>query len=368
MKAARPLVLLVSLFGMTAALFSQGTPVNNAPDIARALAGLPPQSDPALMPLMQEPAWVQHATSFESWWSHRPLEQIKKVSAWANEEMGATYTSTAPAIYFYSGPDFLYLSAFFPNASTYVMCAKEPVGKIPSFDGISKENLLPALTSLQKACQSLFNFSFFITEDMKSDLRSAELSGVAPILYVLMARTDKTIVKAEAVTLTSSGNIVRGNPDNPSGIRIDFTSGPGRPVQTLYYFSGDLSNSGLKANSGILKFCKRLGPSNGFLKSDSYLLHMDEFSVSRNFLLDNCRVIVQDDAGIPLRYFPSKDWSVRVYGNYVGPIEIFKQFYQKDLADYYKASNPKALPFGMGYRWQAHDSAVMVAFRKSGKP
>ncbi|MEO8206018.1 MAG: hypothetical protein ABI615_07540 [Chthoniobacterales bacterium] len=366
MKTLRHFVFLLSLFGMAWPLLAQET-TSNAQDIARALAGLPPQSDPALKPIMEEDAWQKHAASFEGWWTHRPLVQMKKVSAWAAEELGATYTSNAPAIYFYSGPDFLYLSALFPNASTYVMCAKEPVGRIPNFNGITPQNLLTALASLQKACQSLFNFSFFITEDMKTDLRAAELTGVAPILYVLLARTDKTIVNVQAVTLTSGGSVVPGNPANPGGIRIDFTAGPGRPVQTLYYFSGDLSNSGLKANSGILKFCKSLGPGNGFLKSDSYLVHMEEFSMSRNFLLDNCKMILQDDAGIPLRYFSPQIWNVRVYGNYVGPIEIFKQYYQKDLADRYAASNPKPLPFGMGYRWQAHESSVIVAFRKNNK-
>ncbi|MEO6054836.1 MAG: hypothetical protein ABIP97_12565 [Chthoniobacterales bacterium] len=361
MKTLRCFVFL--LFGM-AAVASAQEGVANANDISRALAGLPPQSDPALKPIMQEESWQKHASTFESWWTHRPQAQIKIVSAWAAAELEPAYSSNAPAVYFYSGPDFLYLSTFFPNATTYVLCAKEPVGKIPSFNGISKQNLLPALTSLQKACQSLLNFSFFITEDMKSDLHAAELSGVAPVLYVLLARTNKTILKAEAVALTSTGNVISSTSSNPSGIRIDFTTGPGRPVQTLYYFSGDLSNSGLKANSSILKFCRSLGPSNGFLKSDSYLVHMDEFSMSRDFLLDNCRVILQDDAGIPLRYFSPDKWNVRVYGNYVGPIKIFEQYYQKDLADRYAASHPKPLPFGMGYRWQPHESAVMVAFRK----
>ena len=33
-------------------------------------------------------------------------------------------------LYMFSGPDFLYATSFFPNASTYVLAGLEPVGAV----------------------------------------------------------------------------------------------------------------------------------------------------------------------------------------------------------------------------------------------
>jgi hypothetical protein len=76
-------------------------------------------------------------------------------------------------------------------------------------------------------------------------------------------------------------------------------------------------------------------------------------------------MIVQDDTGVPYRDFNPSQWQVRLYGNYLPPIDIFKQFYQPDLANAYAHSSPQALPFGIGYRgWDPKKSALIVAYRR----
>ena len=37
----------------------------------------------------------------------------------------------------FSGPDFLYATSFFPNASTYVLAGLEPTGDIPQLTNLS---------------------------------------------------------------------------------------------------------------------------------------------------------------------------------------------------------------------------------------
>ena len=76
--------------------------------------------------------------------------------------------------------------------------------------------------------------------------------------------------------------------------------------RTLYYFSTDLSNSGVRA-SGFLKFCATLAPGNSLLKSASYLLHSGNFSTVRDFILTNSATIIQDDSGIPLAYYSQQE-------------------------------------------------------------
>jgi len=160
------------------------------------------------------------------------------------------------------------------------------------------------------------------------------------------------------VGLSSNGTIGGGG---SRGVKITFSDRGGGPTKTLYYFDSDLSNSG---NGAVLKFCRAHGPGNSFLKSASYLMHRDSFSQVRTMLLQQSLTLVQDDSGIPIRYFNPSQWIVRFYGNYVGPIDLFKEHYQRDLADLYARSRPKQVGFGMGYRFNPSQTAVMVAQKK----
>ncbi|WP_204265407.1 hypothetical protein, partial [Enterobacter hormaechei] len=82
-----------------------------------------------------------------------------------------------------------------------------------------------------------------------------------------------------------------------------------------YYFSTDLSNSGLKA-SGFLKFCATLAPGDSLIKSASYLMHLGDFSTVRKFILANSATIIQDDSGIPLAQYSPKMWRFAPFGRY----------------------------------------------------
>ena len=152
---------------------------------------------------------------------------------------------------------------------------------------------------------SILSFSFFITRQMRVDLRAGELSGTLPILYVFLARSGKTIREVSPVALDDKGAAYFAN-ENPGrnatrGVRIVFAGSDGE-ARTLYYFSTDLSNGGVRV-SGFLKFCETLAPGNSLIKSASYLLHSGNFTTVRDFLLRNSATIIQDDSGIPLAYY-----------------------------------------------------------------
>jgi hypothetical protein len=120
------------------------------------------------------------------------------------------------------------------------------------------------------------------------------------------------------------------------GAKITFTDADGK-AQVLYYFSSDISNDGAKS-SGLLKFCSGLGHADAFVKSASYLMHSDNFSTIRDFLLEHSDAIVQDDSGIPARNF-KPDGSFCL-GNYVQPLSIFPRTYQPMLAQLYRRTVP----------------------------
>jgi hypothetical protein len=241
----------------------------------------------------------------------------------------------------FSGPDFLYANAFFPSAKNYVLVGTEPVGTVPD---VTKLALGDALYRMESSLNSVLNYSFFQTKQMRQDFSAAQLNGTIPVLMVFLARSSKTVL-----------NIT---PVQPHGVRIDFSDG------TLYYFSVDLSNGSVE-RSGLFNFCRQLGRGDSLLKSASYLPHEPGFSTICNFLLDQSDLIVEDDSGIPYHSFDPAKWQVRLFGAYQPPIDIFKQYYQPDLADAFTHSSPESLPFGIGYRgWDRTKSALIVARRK----
>ena len=69
----------------------------------------------------------------------------------------------------------------------------------------------------------------------------------------------------------------------------------------------------------------------------------------------------ENDSGIPIKNFDSSAWGMRYFGHYPGPIELFKQHFQPDLAAIYHKSNPPPLPFGFGYRWHPSESSLILA-------
>jgi hypothetical protein len=147
------------------------------------------------------------------------------------------------------------------------------------------------------------------------------------------------------------------------GVKIVFTTGNGQP-QTLYYFSTDISNSGLN-NSGFLKFAATLGDGNSLLKSASYLMHGGNFTSMRDFVLQHSLSIVQDDSGIPLQAFKPDAWQFHPFGKYLGPIDIFPGRYQARLKALFRDAPP--LEFGIGYRHRGYDSNLLLAVKK-GNP
>jgi hypothetical protein len=203
---------------------------------------------------------------------------------------------------------------------------------------------------------------------MKVDLQQQNLNGVLPILYVFIVRADKSITNVTFGALNSNGAFEGAAPGKKggsiSGVRIRYTDNQSGNSQTLYYFSTDISDGGIKSTPGFLKFCERLGTGSSFLKSSSYLMFENGFGTIRNFILAHSSRIVQDDSGIPLAYFDPNKWNLRLFGVYLGPIDLFKQHYQPRLQELFQQSNPPPLDFGFGYRWNYKEANLILAERK----
>ncbi len=69
----------------------------------------------------------------------------------------------------------------------------------------------------------------------------------------------------------------------------------------------------------------------------------------RNIILTKSALVMQDDSGIPYRFFKPEEWETHLYGSYTEPIPMFKSSYEQDLFDAYQNGNPKPMNFRMGY-------------------
>jgi len=331
-----------------------------ADDTARFLAGMMPSADSPLMPLTRDPAWQRHAKIFDAAFAQLEQRQLSKIRAWANANLAAPKPTM---FYMFSGPDFLYADAFYSNASTYVLSALEPPGSVPDLTRMSRGGIGAALYSVEHSLGSILSFSFFITKKMKADLHAGQLEGTLPLLYVFLARSGKTIRNVSPVALDDKGTAYfsgeNPGPNATRGVRIVFAGGDGAE-KTLYYFSTDLSNSGVRS-SGFLKFCETLAPGNSLIKSASYLLHSGNFTTVRDFILTNSATIVQDDSGIPLTNYGARKWRFFPFGRYAGPIAEFHGRYQESYAELFRRAQP--MDFGIGYRWRTHESNLLLSVR-----
>jgi hypothetical protein len=345
---------------LAAALPGRAADTVTANDTARFLAGMPPSAESPLTPLTKDPAWQHHARFLDSAFAQLEQRQLSKIRTWADTNLSAPRPTM---FYMFSGPDFLYANAFYSKASTYVLSALEPPGSVPDLMKLPRGGLGSALNNVEHSMGSILNFSFFITKLMKVDLRAGQLNGTLPILYVFLARSGKTIRDVSPVALDDKGTAYFANenpgPNATHGVRIVFAGGDGEQ-KTLYYFSTDLSNSGVKS-SGFLKFCETLAPGNSLIKSASYLLHAGNFSTVRDFILANSATIIQDDSGIPLNDYNPKKWRFFPFGRYAGPIGEFPGRYQQSYADLFRRSQP--MDFGIGYRWRSYESNLLLSVR-----
>jgi len=269
--------------------------------------------------------------------------------------------------YMFSGPDFLYANAFFPRASTYVLSGLESSGPIPDLLRMQRQSISSNLASLRNSMQTLLSVSFFITVNMRHDLEASAVRGTLPVLYVFLARSGKQIRDVSLVNIDSQGELQAEGGSKVKlaarGVKIVFADADGRE-QTLYYFSTDLANPGVK-KSGFLTFCGKLGDGDSFLKSASCLMHKSEFSQVRDFLLNKSAVLLQDDSGIPLKFFDVNKWDLAPFGNYLEPIAVFEGVYQAKMKELFQKGRTKPIDFGVGYQWRPGQSNLLLAVKRA---
>jgi hypothetical protein len=354
---------------------------------ARFISGMA-VPDGALASLQRRPAWVEYSRFFDQSWSNLNKRLLIPERRWAEKELGAAASSDSTVFYPFSGPDFANVNAFFPRARTYVLVALEPLGEIPKFAAMNDGQFKSYFQSMKNSLRDLLNINYFISSHMDAEIQETQVKGVLPVLLFMLARSNAQVLDVRYWTMALDGRVreypalgttAREFPalgttnldmNYTHGIRIVFEAADSKEKhpQTLYYLRLNLYNEAFDRNRHFLSFLRGLAPFTTFTKSASYVMFDPKVSAARQFILDQSRYIVQEDSGIPLKYFEPSLWSLRFHGNYVRPISAFSRNYQEPLASIYKADKKtkkiKPLPFGFGYYFKPGEANLMFADRK----
>lgn len=352
---------------------------------ARFIAGMAvPQGE--LAAFQSRPAWVEYSRFFDQGWPNLNKRLLIPERRWAEKELEAAASSDSTVFYPFSGPDFANVNAFFPRARTYVMVALEPLGEIPRFASMNDGQFKSYFQSMKNSLHDLLNINYFISANMDTEIQGTQIKGVLPVLLFMLARNNAQVLDVRYWTMGVDGRVrefpaigttarefpALGTTDLDMnyihGIRIDFNAAYSKEnhPQTIYYIRLNLYNEFFGRNRYFLSFLRGLGPFTTFMKSASYLMFDSKVSAVRQFVLDQSRYIVQEDSGIPLKYFEPSLWSLRFHGHYVRPISAFSRNYQEALASIYKADKKiKPLPFGFGYYFKPGEANLMFVEKRS---
>ena len=338
-----------------------------ADDVGRFLAGLPAKPGSPLADLQKTNAWTQHRRELDRVWERFEGIQLAGMRAFQKQELSQPAMVRRPVFYPFSGPDTLMVTTFFPHNPLYVMVGLEPPGTLPAAKQLGRTDLERYLAKLRSTITPELDRSFFVTRQMDRQFRGQVTDGLFLPIVQLLVRTNHSVRGFRYVRLDDAGRIVARAADQltrgASGVEIDFQTEGDGSIHKLFYFSANLSNNALQDNKPLLAFLSGLNRTDTFLKATSYMLHRPEFSIIDDLLLSKSTAILQDDSGIPYRYFLRPTWEVRLYGEYIRPYGSFRWLEQADLRKAYLTSRPKTLGFRIGYGYGRIPSHLLLAIK-----
>jgi hypothetical protein len=333
--------------------------------VAYILAGKVP-SDTLFMPqLIKSSSFQSHKSLMEKQWKdHKQKTDV--MSDWSTTHIQNRDTVFYP----FGGPDFNYMSAFFPDCRFSMLVGLEKGGKIPFSDSLSMASYPEILRMVSQSVASNLEFSFFRTNSMKRDL-AGYLEGTLPIIMMFMSRHDFEIINVNPVFINNEGHFEYSDKENVYKHSLDKDFDDSYEIiykkdgddfyRKLYYFSMDLSDSALNKQAFSKMMDNYFKEQTTFLKAASYLLDRPQFKIMKEYILKYSAEIVSGPSGVQYRDLDDS-WDIKLYGNYIGPITLFYDRHQNDMKEAYKTGNPEPIKFRFDYHPTHH--SLIVAKKK----
>jgi hypothetical protein len=230
-------------------LYPQARQIN---DIALFLAALPLDSTSDMYSLTQHEKYRSYKEAISPLWENNYTNNTLKIGPWLKQHLPTGHNPVV--MYPFSGPDILNELAFFPDFDELTMIGLESPGMIPSPKDKKADEVYAEIWNLKTALRTMLALNFFRTNEMKVDLQWDSYSNVTTILIFFLARYGYEILDVAQVHVDKDGDVQSGPGEEASrhatGVRMIFRKGPGKPVQTAYYYSFDLTNQPLTKNKG----------------------------------------------------------------------------------------------------------------------
>jgi hypothetical protein len=297
-----------------------------------------------------------HKEVMEELWRTYEDKNLNSLKEWQTEEIAPQVTSMDCTLFYpFSGPDIVHMVTLFPLCEKYIMVGLEPTGRISNLD-LAKTNL----AKVRAGIHSLLNRSFFVTREMWNDF-SAESNGVLTPIITLLKRMNAELIAVESFYLNDKGEIIYQK-TNTNGLKIVFKQHDNGYHQELYYIRKSLMGS----SHGIDKLVDKEKSVITYLKAAQYALFDPRFSQIRSTIINKSNMILQDDSGIPYKYFNNKKWDIYYYGDYKGAYgKDFVGYNQPDLKRAYSMEKSKPLPFSLGYGYKKITTILLKMVKKT---
>lgn len=306
-------------------------------------------------------AWKELKQRIDSEWGYVTKNKVNKIKPWADSIMPKVRVGDN-LIYPFAGADFLYANLFYENADSVVMIGLENPGDIMA-DTTDSKKFLGHVSKVYKALYFSNHMGFFRTISMRNELNDSELSGTIPGLLFYIRKMGYSISSLKHFQIDTNGALSSINSKQAFACKIEYFNQDNK-LRCLFYVKYDLSDNSLIKDKRMVLFLDKFSKPNVLIKSASYLLHSKNFSVMKDYILKKSNCILQDDTGLPYRFFESTEWDVNLFGTYTKVIPLFSGSFQADLRDAFKTKGKGELPFSIGYNINHGEPNLILSSRK----
>lgn len=334
--------------------------------VAEFLAGHTLPADSLFYERTQKPFYQRHQAYMLKLKEQIFSRHVSRIEQWKSANQFKASSRTA--VYLLSGADVPNLVTFFPDCKQYLMVALQPADEIGDLASLSDADLNRSLEKLRITMQDIAKRNYFRSAVLRRSKKNIGLPGIAPILLSFLAVLNKEVVAYENVMLENDGRLLTATParsTGTSGFRIYFREPGDKEIKTLVYLGLKVEPDFYAQTKPEGKLLASLGEVNLMLKAAIYLFHEEPYADLSAALLRQSSLVLQDDSGIPLQFFPREEWNFSVFGVYSKSARLndMKRYkIQEDLRGLY-AVNSQPLNFSFGYGSWSGRSNLMWASR-----
>jgi len=348
-------------------------------DLSNFLAGIPVPQQSRFWEATQHKFYAEHIKFMNNFWDRVMNDTVNRMVPWREAHMVRGFEKY-PAFYPLSGADFINFYTIIPDAPEYVMVAMEHAGPAPEPLKLNPQQLRSGLAALERVVFTYGYFNYFASRTMQKEMSNISITGATPVIMIFMARLGLRVTFVEPVGINNDGalEVVDGagafaNGVKPEyrGIRIEFRAPKDTKTRQLVYISMKMMNDNVQPTTPSGRFFARYQNTRTMMKSAVYLCHYDKYKGVKEFILGKSIMLIQDDSGIPFRYFNNAQWDIKLFGVYKPyfKLEGCHVYQQPELFESYKNNSSFPLPFHFGYGsvMGRERSTLILAVRKQDK-